>query len=215
MWVRLMNINLRCIVVDDHPAIRMALKMTLVNIGVDVVAECGSGDEAFKVIRELVPDIVILDLDLPAIDGLTLLERLGRYGLPTRFIVLSASDNEHLAARVRAAGAHGYLHKSESLEQLPVVIKLVNSGYSYFSDKVLALSNQHYRNDDEHSLLACLSEREFTVFVRLAKGDNNSKIADDLSLSPKTISTYKTRLFEKLGVSSLVELIEVARREGI
>ncbi|MEN3761830.1 response regulator transcription factor [Aeromonas veronii] len=209
-----MNKNLRCIIVDDHPAIRMALKMTLANIGVNVIAECGSGDEAFKSIRELIPDIVLLDLDLPEIDGLTLLERLGRYELSTRFIVLSATDNEHLAARVRSAGAHGYLHKSESLELLPVVIKLVNTGYSYFSDKVLALSNQHYSND-ESSLLGCLSEREFTVFLRLAKGDNNSQIADDLSLSPKTISTYKTRIFEKLGISSLVELIEVARREGI
>lgn len=210
-----MNKKLRCIVVDDHPAIRVALKITLVNSGIDVVAESGSGDEALKLIRELIPDIVLLDLDLPVVDGLTLLERLGRYDLPVRIIILSATNNEHLAARVRAAGAHGYMHKSESLEQLPVVIKLVSSGYSYFSDKVLTLSSQHYSKGDEHSLLSCLSEREFTVFLRLARGDNNSIIAGDLALSPKTISTYKTRIYEKLGVGSLVELIEVARREGV
>ncbi|WP_081959546.1 response regulator transcription factor [Aeromonas finlandensis] len=210
-----MNKELRCVVVDDHPAIRMALKMTLVKSGINVVAESGCGDDALRLIRDLIPDIVLLDLDLPVVDGLTLLERLGRYNLPVRVIILSATNNEHLAARVRAAGAHGYLHKSESLEQLPIVIKLVNSGYSYFSDKVLTLSTQHYSKGDEYSLLSCLSVREFTVFLRLVRGDNNSRIADELALSPKTISTYKTRIYEKLGVSSLVELIEVARREGV
>ncbi|MGL5484660.1 MAG: response regulator [Shewanella sp.] len=211
-----MNQVLRCIVVDDHPAIRMALRMTLTNAGVEVVAESGSGDEALKLIRELLPDIVLLDLDLPVIDGLTLLERLGRYDdVHSRVIVLSAVDNEHLAARVKMAGAHGYLHKSESLDQLPMVIRLVHSGYSYFSDKVLALSAKHYGGNDGESVLSCLSERELTVFLRLAKGDNNSQIADNLALSPKTISTYKTRIFDKLGINTLVELIEVARREGL
>ncbi|MGL5390385.1 MAG: response regulator [Shewanella sp.] len=121
-----MNTGLTCIIVDDHPLIRMALKATLLNVGVDVIAECDNGDDALKAILALVPDIVLLDLDLPGIDGLTLLKHLGDYGLPSRIIVLSASDSEHLAARVRAAGAHGYWHKSESLEQLLVVFKLVN-----------------------------------------------------------------------------------------
>ncbi|WP_429113237.1 response regulator [Aeromonas veronii] len=210
-----MNKVVRCIIVDDHPAIRLALRMTLTKEGAEVIAESGSGDEALQLIRSLQPDIVLLDLDLPGIDGLTLLNRLRHYDLACRVIVLSAIDNEHLAARVRVAGGHGYIHKSESLEQLPMVIKLVSSGYSYFSDQVLAISEKHYGDDKESSILSCLSERELTVFRRLAKGENNNQIAMDLVLSPKTISTYKTRIFEKLGITTLVELIEVAQREGI
>lgn len=210
-----MNQVLRCIIVDDHPAIRLALRMTLTKAGSEVIGESGSGDEALKLIRALQPDIVLLDLDLPGIDGLTLLERLKHHALACRVIVLSAIDNEHLAARVRAAGAHGYVHKSESLELLPMVIKLVSSGYSYFSDQVLTISEKHYVNNGGDSILSCLSERELTVFQRLAKGNSNSQIAEDLSLSPKTISTYKTRIFEKLGITSLVDLLEVAQREGI
>ncbi|MCX9114735.1 response regulator transcription factor [Aeromonas veronii] len=210
-----MNQVLRCIIVDDHPAIRMALRMTLSKAGGEVIAESGSGDEALKLIRTLQPDIVLLDLDLPGIDGQTLLERLKHHSLSCRIIVLSAIDNEHLAARVRAAGAHGYMHKSESLDLLPMVIKLVSSGYSYFSDQVLTISEKHYTNNEGVSILGCLSKRELTVFRHLAKGDNNSQIANYLALSPKTVSTYKTRIFEKLNISSLLELIEVAKREGL
>lgn len=206
---------IRCIIVDDHPAIRLALRMTLTASGAEVIAESGDGDDALQLIRSMQPDIVLLDLDLPGMDGLTILNRLKYYDLTCRVIVLSATDNDHLAARVRGAGGHGYIHKSQSLEQLPLVIKLVSSGYSYFSDHVVAMGDKFYGDDKDGSILSCLSERELAVFRRLVKGDNNNQIAIDLLLSPKTISTYKTRIFEKLGVTTLVDLIEIAQHESI
>lgn len=210
-----MNKVIRCIVVGDHPAMCLALRMTLTNAGMEVVAESARGDDVLKQISGLNPDIVLLDLDLSVIDGFELLKRLVRHDERSRIIALTAVDNEHLAARVKIVGAHGYLHKSVSLEQLPQVIRLVHSGYSYFSDKALAISAKYHGGRDGEFVLSCLSKRELTVFLLLAKGANNSQIAGKLALSPQTISTYKTRIYGKLKINSLVELIEVAQHAGL
>lgn len=205
-----MNEKIRCLVVDDHPAIRFALRDTLQRAGVEVLAETGCGQEALKLIHQHAFDIILLDLDIPGMDGLTLLEQIRPYKYTCKVIVLSGSDSQYLAARVRAAGGCGYIHKSESLEQLPMVIKLVQSGYPYFTEVALGLGDG---NNDTLDTLSVLSGREFSVFQALAKGDSNSKISVDLNLSPKTISTYKSRIFEKLRISNIAELIEIARAE--
>jgi two-component system response regulator EvgA len=203
-----MNEKLRCIIVDDHPAILFALCLTLEANGIAVVAQCTTGEDALKQIRELQPDVVVLDLDLPRMDGITLLQRLRHNQTLSKIIVLSATDNDLLAAQVRSLGGSGYLHKSESLEKLPQIINLVMSGYIYFTEQVL-------RQNNTATLLDNLSERELVVFRKLAKGQSNGQIASELSLSPKTVSTYKTRLFEKLNITTLVELYDVARRESL
>ncbi|HEA3202496.1 TPA: response regulator transcription factor [Aeromonas veronii] len=203
-----MNQQLRCIIVDDHPAILFALCLTLEASGIAVIAQCSTGEDALKKIRELQPDVVVLDLDLPRMDGITLLQRLRSNSVLSKIIVLSATDNDLLAAKIRNLGGSGYLHKSESLEKLPHIVKWVMSGYMYFTEKVLSQNNTP-------TLLDKLSERELVVFRKLAKGQTNWQIAGELSLSPKTISTYKTRLFEKLNITTLLELYEIARREGL
>lgn len=206
----MMKDNIRCLVVDDHPAIRFALSNTLQKAGMAVVAEIGCGQEALQLIRQFEPDIVLLDLDIPGMDGLTLLEQIWPHRYSCKVVVLSGSDSHYLAARVRAAGGCGYIHKSESLELLPMVIKLVMSGYPYFTEAALRVTE---RNDRHFDILASLSGRELSVFKALARGDGNSKIAVDLNLSPKTISTYKQRIFEKLKIGNIAELIEIARSE--
>ena len=175
-----------------------------------MVAETGCGQEALQLIRQFEPDIVLLDLDIPGMDGLTLLEQIWPHRYSCKVVVLSGSDSHYLAARVRAAGGRGYIHKSESLELLPMVIKLVMSGYPYFTEAALRASDG---NDLHFDILASLSGRELSVFQALARGDSNSKIAEDLNLSPKTISTYKQRIFEKLEIGNIAELIEIARSE--
>ncbi|MDF8331198.1 response regulator transcription factor [Aeromonas salmonicida] len=203
-----MGNKLRCLVVDDHPAIRFALSDTLQRMGAEVVAETGCGQEALKLIHQHTLDIVLLDLDIPGMDGLTLLEQIRPYKYSCKVVVLSGSDSQYLAARVRAAGGCGYIHKSESLELLPMVIKLVQSGYPYFTEAAISLCDGNVCDLDT---LSSLSVREFSVFQALAKGDSNCKISADLNLSPKTISTYKKRIFEKLQISNIAELIEIAR----
>lgn len=207
-----MSEKVRCLVVDDHPAIRFALIDTLRRTGADVIAETGSGQEALQLIRKHSPDIVLLDLDIPEMDGLTLLEQIQPCNYPCKVIVLSGADSQYLAARVRAAGGCGYIHKSESLELLPMVIKLVMSGYPYFTEKALSIYDG--KNDD-FDILSTLSGRELSVFRSLARGDGNSKISIDLNLSPKTISTYKKRIFDKLKINNIAELIEISRTENL
>ncbi|MGU5817333.1 response regulator [Aeromonas hydrophila] len=209
-----MKQGLRCIVIDDHPTIRLALQIILDKAGYQVVAESGSGEEGLKLICELQPDIVLLDINLPDINGLTLMERLATYQLPCRLIILSEVKELHFAARVRALGGWAYLHKSESLDQLVMVIRLVISGYSYFSDQVFAICDKHYKEGISRPMLESLSEREFMVFRLLVKGYSNKEISEQLSLSHKTISTYRTRIFEKLCISTLAELVEIANREN-
>ncbi|MDM5065437.1 response regulator transcription factor [Aeromonas salmonicida] len=209
-----MEQSLRCIVVDDHPTIRLALQLILSKAGHQVIAESGSGAEGLKLILNMEPDIVLLDINLPDMDGLTLLDLLGSYQLSSRIIVLSEVDNVHLAARVRAMGGRGYLHKSESLDQLSMVIQLVSSGYSYFSDKVVAIGDKHYQDNMAGSILNSLSQRELTVLRHLVKGYSNKEISEKMSLSPKTVSTYRTRMFEKLGINTLAELVEIVNRES-
>jgi DNA-binding NarL/FixJ family response regulator len=205
-----MNEKFRCLVVDDHPAIRFALTDTLHRAGAEVVAETGCGQEALRLIRSLSLDIVLLDLDIPGMDGLTLLEQIRPYNHPCKVIVLSGSDSQYLAARVRTAGGCGYIHKSESLELLPMVMKLVMSGYPYFTESAISISDT---SNSDFDILSTLSGRELSVFKALAKGDSNCKISADLNLSPKTISTYKQRVFEKLKIGNIAELIEIARSE--
>ncbi|WP_339330805.1 response regulator transcription factor [Aeromonas hydrophila] len=208
----MMGNNIRCLVVDDHPAIRFALSNTLQKAGVAVVAETGCGNEALRIIRSHELDIVLLDLDIPGMDGLTLLERIQPHQYPCKVIVLSGSDSHFLAARVRAAGGCGYIHKSESLELLPMVIKLVMSGYPYFTEKALSIYDG--KNDD-FDILSTLSGRELSVFRALSRGDNNSKVSIDLNLSPKTVSTYKKRIFDKLKINNIAALIEISRAENM
>ncbi|EJL6306980.1 response regulator transcription factor [Vibrio cholerae] len=199
--------QLRCIIVDDHPAILFALRLTLEANGIKVIDECANGEDALKKIRNLQPDIVVLDLDLPRVDGITLLQRLRKNKMPCKVIVLSAIDNDMLASQIRNLGGNGYIHKSESLEKLPQIIKWIMAGYVYFTERVIC--------QDTSTLFEQLSERELVVFRKLARGQTNGEIAADLSLSPKTISTYKMRLFEKLNIKTLIELYEMAKREGI
>lgn len=205
-----MNEKFRCLVVDDHPAIRFALTDTLRRAGAEVVAETGCGQEALRLIRSLDLDIILLDLDIPGMDGLSLLEQIRPYNYPCKVIVLSGSDSQHLAARVRTAGGCGYIHKSESLELLPMVVNLVMSGYPYFTEAAISLSDA---NNGHFDVLSVLSARELSVFQALAKGDTNCKISEDLNLSPKTISTYKKRIYEKLNITNIAELIEIAHVE--
>lgn len=203
-----MKKQLRCIIVDDHPAILLALCLTLESNGISVIAQCTTGEDALKKIRELQPEIVVLDLDLPKMDGITLLQRLQKSKILCKIIVLSATYSDLLAAQVRSHGGSGYVCKSESLEKLPQIINLVMTGYIYFTERAI-------NHNDTTTLFGSLSARELVVFRKLAKGQSNGQIANELSLSPKTVSTYKTRLFEKLKITTLLELYEVARKEGI
>lgn len=208
----------RAIVVDDHPVVRLAVGMLLQRGEIEVVGETGNGLEAVQLAKSLQPDIVILDISIPKLDGLEVIGRLRLLDVPVKVLVLTSQSASSFSARCRQAGAAGFITKTEELSDLLDAIKAIRAGYSYFPYDSLpsgATPNPHNRQQNEASQLASLSDREMMVLIYLAKGWSNMQIAEELMLSNKTISTYKTRLLHKLQATTLVDLIDVARRHGL
>lgn len=200
------------IVVDDHPAIRLAVRSAL-EAGGDfkVVGEAGDGPTALAAIRDQLPDLVILDLDLPRLSGLDLLERVRKSQPEIKLLVLSAQQESIFAIRTVRAGANGFMSKNENMMAVVQAAQTVLAGYSMFPSS--ALSPQAHLNSPATPdvLIKTLSDRELTVLQYLARGMSNKEIAETLLISNKTISSYKTRIFEKLRISTLVELVDFTR----
>jgi len=207
----------RAIVVDDHPVVRLAVGMLLQRGDIDVVGETGNGQDAVQLAKSLQPDIVILDISIPKLDGLEVIGRLRLLDVPVKVLVLTSQSAASFSARCRQAGAAGFVAKTEELGDLLDAIKAIRAGYSYFPHDAQPSSTvpAHQRLQNEETQLASLSDREMMVLIYLAKGWSNIQIADELMLSNKTISTYKTRLLHKLQATTLVDLIEIAKRHAL
>ncbi|PJG58694.1 response regulator transcription factor [Aeromonas cavernicola] len=202
------------IIVDDHPAIRMAVKMIATSGGHEVIGEYDNGVDALAQIRQLVPDILILDINIPRIDGLDVVKRINELECRPKVIVLSAHDSDHIKTRCIQLGVCSFISKMEDLGKLKEVIDRVLSGYVIFEHGLRFDASQTAHVDD-NSALQALSTREMSVLLALVRGESNKKIAADLILSEKTISTYKTRLMNKLNVSNIVDLINFAKRHNL
>lgn len=206
---------LKAMIVDDHPFIRSAVRMLLKQEQYEVVAEADNGATAVQLARELQPNLILLDISMPGVDGLDALNRISALGLPVKVLVLTSLSPEFFSMRCMKAGAAGYVSKADDLDELVKAINAIKSGYTFFPD----LSMNSVRRDDarasEPELIRSLSDRELSILQQLAKGLSNKQIGEDMLLSNKTISTYKARLIEKLNVSSLVHLSELAKRNNL
>lgn len=188
------------IVVDDHPAICFALKAILGKNPDFHIFTANDGVTAMALVREHVPDLVILDIALTKMDGLEILQRMRRHDSTVKVLILSGQNSELYADRVCRAGANGYLSKNEDLSHLPTLCNLILAGYSCFPTFILTrlMASAQPAGD---SPLEKLSDREITVLRYLAAGLTNKEIATRLLLSNKTISTYKMRLLQKLNIT--------------
>lgn len=194
----------RIAVIDDHPIIRGTLARVLREDGeLELVGEAGDGEEGLKLILEEAPDLAILDLDLPRLDGLSLIRRIRMQDGKVRILVLSAKPEQVMATHTRVVGANGYVSKGREIGELMTAVKTVLFGYDCFPADASGSSRGG-------SGLDSLSPREVEVLQYLARGISNKEISNRLCVSDKTVSTYKTRLQEKLGLSSLAGLIEFA-----
>jgi len=199
------------VIVDDHPAIRLAVRSVMEGSGqYRVVGEADNGPAALALIREVQPALAILDLDLPKMSGLELIERVKVAQPGTKLLVLSAQQEGIFATRALQAGANGFLSKSEGMNAIVQAAHTVLSGYSVFPSTALAGPSSS-TGASGADLVKTLSDRELTVLQYLGRGMSNKEIGDALLISNKTVSSYKTRLFEKLNISTLVELIDFAR----
>lgn len=204
----------KVLIVDDHPVIRLAVRMLMERHGYDVVAETDNGVAALQLTRQHLPDIVVLDIGIPKLDGLEVIARMASSSPGSKVLVLTSQAPGNFSMRCMQAGAAGYVCKQQELTELLSAIKAVLSGYSYFPNQALHASRGR-GGGSETEMVNRLSAREMTVLQQLARGRSNKEIADSMYLSNKTVSTYKSRLLLKLNARSLVDLIELARRQGL
>lgn len=202
-------------IADDHEAIRQGIRTALEPLtDFRVVGEAADGAGALRLIEELAPSILILDIALPDIGGIELARKIRRAAPETRIIVYTMYADPSFFLNMFRAGVSGYVVKDDPLEDLLSALRAVRDGEVYFSGKVAPLIRDHLHKLEQGGAgpdgLPGLSQRERRVFLLLAAGRSVKEIAFELALSPKTIETYKYRLMGKLGARSVVELTRIA-----
>lgn len=206
---------IRIVMVDDHELVRAGFRLILKEQDdMDVVAEAGDAESGLKLIRELTPDVALVDVHLPGCSGLELTERVRRSSLPSRVVVLTAIDNARLPQRLLQAGAYGYLTKGCASGELVQAIRSVAAGRRYLAPDIaqqLALINL----EGEQSPFDDVSSRELEVALMLVRGEMVKDIAKRLHISPKTVSTYKQRLFDKLEIDNTIALAHLIKAFGL
>ncbi|MGY3256080.1 response regulator transcription factor [Pseudomonas chlororaphis] len=199
------------VIVDDHPLIRIAVRILLEKKGHTVLAEAGNGVDAIQLIRTHEPQVLVLDLDIPKLDGLSVMSHLKSSRFAGKILILTASASADFARRCLKAGAAGFMSKDGELDEIANAVQALLSGLSYFPGDTMALSREG-GDSRTHSASSPLTNREITILRLLIKGKKNRDIATTLFISHKTVSTYKSRLLRKFNATSLLELVEIVRR---
>ncbi|WP_097097888.1 response regulator [Candidatus Pantoea floridensis] len=202
------------IVVDDHPLARLAIRMILEKSDHQVLAEAGDGDVVQQLLNSHKPDALILDIDLPGINGIDVIAALRATGNRTPIVVMSGKNADYYAVESMKAGANGFISKQNNLEGLLLAVNAVLSGYGYFPLRMHATYDVSAHASDSDKI-RLLSKREFEVLRYLAEGKEIISIAGRMKISNKTVSTYKARLMDKLGLKNQRDLLEFARRNNI
>lgn len=204
----------KVLVVDDHPAIRMAVNILLQQDDHHIVAEVDNGVDAVSMARKHQPDMVVLDIGIPRLDGIEVIKRLKEMDADIKVVILSAQATHHIMVRCLQAGANGFISKLDDLSLLKSVLVKIGKGQLYFPRDVIAgAKNAHAV--DRKDLLSALSDREMSVLLQICQGHTNKQIAESMLLSEKTVSTYKSRLMQKLNVTTMVDLISLAKRQEL
>ena len=207
---------IRLAIVDDHGIVRAGCREMLANeLGIRIEFEAGSGEEALKLLREKPCDVLLLDLSLPGQSGVDVLRTVRQHYDSLKVLVLSGFPEERYALPMIRNGANGYLCKDCERDELLRAINTIAQGRRYVSGKTAELLAGSLVGESNAAPHESLSERELQVFLRLAKGETVSSIADVLNLSIKTVSTYRSRLLEKLDVNSNAELATYAHHHGL
>lgn len=203
-------------VVDDHYLIRTGLsRMLNEQKGIQVIAEAESGEQALELARQQEPDIVLMDVRMPGMGGLDATRRLVKQYEGIKVIVLTVCAEEPFPSRMLKAGAAGYLTKGADLEEMLRAIRVVQAGQRYISSPIAQQMALRPYNGIEDSPLDLLSSRELQVMMMIVHCKKVQDISDQLCVSPKTVNTYRYRIFDKLQVTSDVELTLLALRHGM
>jgi two-component system response regulator EvgA len=196
------------VLVDDHSAVLLALTSLLErDADLKIVGTATDGTHGLRLCRELQPDLLVVDIDIPGLNGLDLIRRIRVTDSTVKIIVMSGYAAELFAPRCQSAGANAYMSKSDDVMNVLNVAKVVLAGFNCFRADV----NVTLGEGAPDAALASLTERELTVLRYLAKGESNKEIGDALSLSNKTIGTHKANIMAKLGLTNIVDLAAFAK----
>lgn len=199
------------IIMDEHPIVRMSIEVLLQkNKNIQVKLKSGDSHEVLDCIRNHPIDLVILDIEMTGTDGFVLLKRIRNLNKDIKVLFLSSKSEAFYAGRAIRAGANGFVSKRKDLGEIYNAVEMILTGYSFFPSETLSFIN-HLGSRTGAAVDMPLSNREVTVLRYLANGLSNKEIADQLLLSNKTISAHKSNIFSKLGVQSIVELIDYVK----
>ncbi|MFP9431242.1 fimbria biosynthesis transcriptional regulator FimZ [Enterobacter sp. LM3] len=199
------------IIMDEHPIVRMSIEVLLQkNKNIVVKLKSGDSHEVLDCIRNHPIDLVILDIEMTGTDGFSLLKRIRNINKDIKVLFLSSKSEAFYAGRAIRAGANGFVSKRKDLGEIYNAVNMILTGYSFFPSETLSFIN-HLGSRTGSAVDMPLSNREVTVLRYLANGLSNKEIAEQLLLSNKTISAHKSNIYSKLGVQSIVELIDYAK----
>ena len=206
---------IKVMLVDDHAVVRMGFRLLLEGSpDIKVAAEAQSGEEACRLYPEVKPNVTVMDISMPGIGGLEAIDRILAREPNARILVLSAHEDAMHARRVLKAGAAGYLTKRSAAEELIQAVRQVHQGKTYLEPAIAQQLAMQQLNGAK-TPVDSLSEKEFKVFLALAKGNSVADIAETMSLSPRTVGTHLYNIKQKLGAANSAEIAIIAIRAGL
>lgn len=204
------------LVVDDHDLVRSGIVRLLQDAsGIAVIGEANCGEDAVKLSRELSPDVVLMDINMPGIGGLEATRKVARSNPDIKVIAVTACDDGPFAARLMQAGAAGFMGKGAEVDEMVRAIIKVKSGQRYISPEIAQRMALKPFQEGSESPFDVLSEREMQTTLMIVGCHKVQEISDKLCVSPKTVNSYRYRIFEKLGINSDVELTILAMKHGV
>ncbi|HJW57472.1 MAG TPA: response regulator transcription factor [Burkholderiaceae bacterium] len=206
--------GLNILLADDHAMVRMGFRLLLEGAGAAIAGEAGSGEEALRLYAECAPDVLVMDVSMPGIGGLAALERLCARHPEARVLMLSAHQDAVIPVRALKAGAIGYLCKRCLPEEFLQAVKQVSQGRRYLDPELAQQVALAQISGTAHPA-DTLTEKEFTVFLQLAKGRTVNQVAQDFHLSASTVGTHLYHIKQKLNAANAAELAVIAMRSGL
>lgn len=211
--------SIRIAIIDDHELFLLGLKSLLQKQeGFDVVGEAGNGVDAIEMITRVRPDVVVLDVEMPDIDGISTARDLVAIHKDLKILALSIHDERDYVTAMINAGASGYILKDSAVEELKGAIRKVAGGQQYLSPDLVDVVLESIRNPEaaaEKKATDALTDREREIIVMIAEGKSSKEIAYDLDLSIKTIDAHRQRIMNKLDMHSIAELTRIAIKDGL
>ncbi|GBL02967.1 UvrY/SirA/GacA family response regulator transcription factor [Glaciecola sp. KUL10] len=207
---------IKILLVDDHELVRTGISRILKDVrDFEVIASVGSGEDAVDFCRKNQPDVVMMDVSMPGIGGLEATRKIMRYCYSTKVLCLSMHKENPIPTKIMQAGAYGFLTKDAEPEEMVNAIYKVHSGQKYVAPDIAQMIALGQLDMNSENPFESLSDRELEITLMLTRGVRVPDIAENLNISPKTVNTYRYRMFEKLGIQSDVELTHLALRHKL